>query len=158
MADARPEGESGAEVPAHVAKNVETVHDIYADEEHRLSRHQRAIEAITATVARPSTLYVMVSIVAAWTLANSLAPLFGRPPLDPAPYFWLQGIVGLLGLLVATVVLITQARQGRLAERRAHLDLQVNLLSEQKISKLIALVEERRRYLPIVRDRQDDEA
>lgn len=145
-------------MPPHVARNVETVHAIYTEEEHRVTRHQRAIESVTAAVARPVTLYAMLAVVALWTVANGLAPHFGEHPWDPAPYFWLQGVVGLLGLLVATVVLITQARQGRLAERRAHLDLQVNLLSEQKIAKLIALVEELRRDLPIVRDRQDVEA
>ncbi len=53
------------------------------------------------------------------------------------------------------MVLNTQNRQGRHAEQRSHLDLQVNLLAEQKIAKLIALVEELRRDLPQVRDRVD---
>jgi uncharacterized membrane protein len=54
-------------------------------------------------------------------------------------------------------VLITQNRQGRRAEHRSHLDLQVSMLAEQKIAKLIALVEELRVDLP-VRDRRDPEA
>ncbi|MGB8299016.1 MAG: hypothetical protein WCG85_26595 [Polyangia bacterium] len=43
-------------------------------------------------------------------------------------------------------------------EERSHLDLQVNLLAEHKVAKLIALVEELRRDLPMVRDRIDREA
>lgn len=39
-----------------------------------------------------------------------------------------------------------------------HLDLQVNLLSEQKTTKLILLIEALRRNLPMVRDRCDCEA
>jgi uncharacterized membrane protein len=70
----------------------------------------------------------------------------------------LQGIVGLGAWLTATIVLITQTRQGKLAEQRAQLDLQVSLLAEQKTAKLIALIEELRRDLPNVKDRHDPQA
>jgi uncharacterized membrane protein len=59
---------------------------------------------------------------------------------------------------MTTLVLITANRQTRNAEERSHLDLQVNLLAEHKVAKLIALVEELRRDLPMVRDRIDREA
>lgn len=41
---------------------------------------------------------------------------------------------------------------------RSHLDLQINLLTEQKVTKLIHLLEELRRDLPMVRDREDPHA
>jgi uncharacterized membrane protein len=59
---------------------------------------------------------------------------------------------------MSTGVLIKQNRQEMLAEQRAQLSLQLNLLSEQKIAKLIALVEELRCDLPMVKDRYDPEA
>jgi uncharacterized membrane protein len=77
---------------------------------------------------------------------------------DPAPFSWLQGVVGLGALLTATVVLTKQNRAARLAERRAHLDLKVTLLTEQKTAKLIDLLEELRRDMPNVKDRHDPEA
>lgn len=82
----------------------------------------------------------------------------GIAEFDPAPYFWLQGIVGLGALLTATAVLSKQNRLARIEEQRAHLDLKVNLLTEQKTAKLIDLMEELRRDLPNVRDRHDPEA
>ncbi len=45
-----------------------------------------------------------------------------------------------------------------MAEQRSHLTLQINLLTEQKIAKLIELVEELRADLPDIRDRYDLEA
>ena len=77
---------------------------------------------------------------------------------DPAPFFWLQGIVGLGALLTATVVLTKQNRLAKLEEQRAHLDLKVTLLTEQKAAKLIDLMEELRRDLPNVKNRHDPEA
>jgi uncharacterized membrane protein len=55
-------------------------------------------------------------------------------------------------------VLIRQHRMSVLAEHHAHLDLQVNLLAEQKSSKIIAMLEELRRDLPTVDDKPDREA
>jgi uncharacterized membrane protein len=56
------------------------------------------------------------------------------------------------------VILISQSRRSSEAEQRAQLDLQVNLLAEQKVAKLIALLEELRRDIPIVRNRVDQVA
>jgi len=56
------------------------------------------------------------------------------------------------------VVLITQNREAKLEKQRSELELQVNLLTEQKTTKLIRLIEELRRDLPMVRDRHDPEA
>ncbi|MFZ1615464.1 MAG: DUF1003 domain-containing protein, partial [Holophaga sp.] len=58
-------------------------------------------------------------------------------------------------LLVATAVLTKQNRFDKLAEQRAHLDLKVTLLTEQKAAKLIDLLEELRRDLPNVKNRHD---
>lgn len=117
------------------------------------------MEVFTGVLGTPPTIYVVLSAVAGWIAYNTVAPrILGWPRLDPPPFFWLQGAVGLSALLMTTLVLITANRQTRDAEERSHLDLQVNLLAEQKIAKLIALVEELRRDLPMVRDRVDLEA
>jgi uncharacterized membrane protein len=59
---------------------------------------------------------------------------------------------------VTTMVLLTQNRQAKQAEHRRHLDLQVTLLVEQKVTKVIALIEELRRDLPSVQNRVDSQA
>ena len=61
-------------------------------------------------------------------------------------------------LLTATAVLTKQNRLAKLAEQREHLDLKVTLLTEQKVAKLIDLLEELRRDLPNVENREDLEA
>jgi uncharacterized membrane protein len=142
-----------------VSQDIESVASIRARAEQRLDRHQRMIEVLTAALGRPRTVYVALSIVAGWVAFNVVAPkLFGWQSIDPPPFFWLQGMVALSALLMTTLVLITENRQTRHAEERSHLDLQVNLLAEHKVAKLIALVEELRRDLPMVRNRIDQEA
>jgi uncharacterized membrane protein len=140
-------------------QDIESVASIRARAEQRLDRHQRMMEVLTTALGRPRTVYVTLSMVAGWVAFNLVTPnLFGWGRIDPPPFFWLQGIVALSALLMTTLVLITANRQTRNAEERSHLDLQVNLLAEHKVAKLIALVEELRRDLPMVRDRIDREA
>jgi uncharacterized membrane protein len=124
----------------------------------KISPSQRVLERISGFTGQPRFLGFILVFVALWILANVALRKFGIAGFDPAPFFWLQGIVGLGSLLTATVVLTKQNRLARLAEQRAHLDLKVTLLTEQRTAKLIDLLEELRRDLPNVRDRHDPEA
>jgi uncharacterized membrane protein len=159
MSDDKPSSSTnGADLPEHMVRNVQAIAEMHLQAERTVGAHQRAIESGTARLGRPASLYVIVAAVLVWGLVNTLGPRLGIRVLDPPPFPWLQGVVGLAALLTTAMVLITQNRQAKLIERRMHLDLQVNLLTEQKTAKLIELIEELRRDLPNVRDRRDAEA
>jgi uncharacterized membrane protein len=146
------------DLAGHVHQNVENIGAIVSTAERKITRHQRAVERFTRVIGRPRTLYLISGAVIAWALYNIAAPQLGLHRLDEPPFFWLQGLISLGALLTTVMVLTTQNRHLHLAEQRAHLDLQVNLLSEQKIAKLIALIEELRRDLPNVVNRRDSVA
>jgi uncharacterized membrane protein len=55
-------------------------------------------------------------------------------------------------------VLIRQNRMAQLAEHRSHLDLQINLLTEQKVTKVLQMVDELQRELTRLRARPDAQA
>ena len=141
-----------------ISQNIEAVLEFYTRENQKISRSQRILERISNFIGQPVFLGFILLFVALWMLANDALRQFGMAEFDPAPFFWLQGIVGLGALLTATVVLTKQNRLAKLAEQRAHLDLKVTLLTEQKAAKLIDLLEELRRDLPNVRNRHDPEA
>ena len=138
-----------------IQQNIDAIFGFYEREEQKLSRSQRVMENISRFIAKPVYLALILLLVSLWMLANVVLPQFGISQFDPAPYIWLQGVVGLGALLTATVVLIKQERFAKLAEQREHLDLKVTLLTEQKVAKLINLLEELRRDLPGVKDRHD---
>jgi uncharacterized membrane protein len=138
-----------------ISQNIEAVLSFYEREDQKISRPQRIVERISLFAGRPVFLALILSFVATWMCANTLLRQLGMREFDPAPFFWLQGGLGLGALLTATIVLTKQNRIERLAERRAHLDLKVTLLTEQKTAKLIELIEELRRDLPNVKDRHD---
>ena len=92
----------------NVNENVETLASLRARAEQDVSRHQRRIERLTAQLGQPRSFYVIVAGVAAWSGFNLLAPHLGMRAFDPPPFVWLQGVVGLGALLMATIILITQ--------------------------------------------------
>ena len=59
---------------------------------------------------------------------------------------------------MTVLVLKTQNRQAKLAEQRRHMDLQINLLTERKVSKVIEMLENLRRDIPLVQIIHDSEA
>ncbi len=77
---------------------------------------------------------------------------------DPSPFSLLDGVLSLAALVTTTVVLIAQELQTRIEQRHAHISLQVSLMTEQKVAKLINLIEELRRDMPMVKDRYDPQA
>jgi len=60
---------------------------------------------------------------------------------DPYPFQFLTFVISLEAIFLSTFILISQNRQNRMSELRNHLDLQINLLSEQENSKMLAMLE-----------------
>jgi uncharacterized membrane protein len=66
---------------------------------------------------------------------------FGLKPFDPYPFGLLTMIVSLEAIFLSTFVLISQNRMQAAADERADLDLQINLLAEHEVTRLIKLVD-----------------
>ena len=143
---------------AQVTEHAETIAAIRARADQQVTRSQREVERLTANIGRPATIGLLAALICAWIAWNTYLGAAHERVLDPPPFFWLQGAVGLYAALVSTFVLATQNREKRHGEQRAYLELQINLLAEQKTAKIIELLEELRRDMPTVRDRVDHEA
>jgi len=141
-----------------IYQNIGDIAEFRQREERKVRPSQRQLEALSALIGRPMYLLSLLSLVIIWIGTNPTLLLLGQRPLDRPPFPWLQGFLSLAALLTTTVVLIAQNRQAKLESQHSHLDLQVNLLTEQKVSKIIDLLEELRRDLPMVRNRHDPEA
>ncbi|GCE03796.1 DUF1003 domain-containing protein [Dictyobacter aurantiacus] len=142
-----------------VEKDIDNLVAIRLSAEREADRHQHLIERVTFNLlGRPYTLYAIMLIVLCWIIYNIICPIFGLQRLDPPPFSDLQGMVSFIALLTTTAVLITQNRQGRLNDQRSHLDLEMSLLVERKVSKVIELLEELRQDIPQVKDRRDPQA
>jgi uncharacterized membrane protein len=148
----------GGDRPPNLDQNIDSVLEVRKREREQRSASHRLVDRISRIIGRPLYLLGLCGFAGAWIAVNLLAPQFGRTGFDPSPFPVLDGILSLAALFTTTIVLIAQNRQTRIEQQHMHISLQVNLVTEQKVAKIINLLEELRRDLPMVKDRDDPQA
>jgi len=145
-------------IPSAVHEHIGAVSEFYARHEEKQTPTQRVVERVSLFLGSPA--YVIGNLVffVLWIAFNLAGPELGFGQWDEPPFFWLQGLIALNAFVISTTVLIRQNRMTKLANQHAHLDLQINLLADEKTSKIIQMLEELRRDLPNVRNKVDQEA
>lgn len=149
---------SAPNVPDHVDKAVRSVTHLHSEHRGRTTAPQRAVNRVTAFMARPSFLVLVMLVAAGWIAANVIASMLGLQALDASPFPWLQAATSLFSLFAVMLVLAAQKHEDELNAHRDTLTLELAILSEHKIAKVIQLLEELRRDLPHVHDRVDRQA
>ena len=102
---------------------------------------QSIIESISNFFGSPTYFVFAVAFIVLWIATNTWGFFAGWEHVDEPPFFWLQGIASANALLLTIAVLIRQNRMSNLAQHHSHLDLQINLLTEQKVTKILNLLE-----------------
>jgi uncharacterized membrane protein len=144
-------------LPEQVIKNIEAISNYQDRYLQNSTAHQRSLDKIAAIFSQPQFLYFQVGFFMIWWICSYLSNRHILPANFPLFDLREEGL-SLTGILISTGVLIYQTRQEKVSEERSHLMLQLNLITEQKIAKLISLVEELRTDLPNVKNRADLEA
>ena len=126
--------------PASVAENVEKIISLESEALRPRSRSETITDSIGGFVG--TIYFVVLQIVAfcGWVLVNA-GIVSQIPPFDPFPYPHLSSITSLEAVLIAAFVLMKQNRMGIIADRRDHLDLQVNLLTERQATQIIQMLD-----------------
>jgi uncharacterized membrane protein len=76
--------------------------------------------------------------LAIWFVINvGLVPFI--QPFDPYPFVLMAVIVSIEGVMLSTFILMKQNRMSRRADERNHLNLQVDLLAEKEITKILQM-------------------
>ena len=143
-----------APLPGGAHETIESVADLERGAERTLSVHQRWIERTTTAIGRPRSVYITIGFVSLWILVNVALAGHGRA-FDPPPFPYLDCIISLAALLMTIFIVTTENRINVQDTRRDRLDLQINLLNERKISKVIEMLEALRRDSPTVPNRYD---
>ena len=121
-----------------VDKNIRTMLDLRRTEEREKSHQDRAADALTAFSGSMLFVYLHTIWFGGWVLLNM--GWLGITPFDPFPFGLLTLIVSLEAIFLSTFVLISQNRAGAVADKRADLDLQIDLLGEHEITRVLVMV------------------
>lgn len=101
---------------------------------------ERLADAITDFSGRMYFVYFHIVWFAVWILIN--LGYLGIKPFDPYPFGLLTMIVSLEAIFLSTFVLISQNRLSAEADRRADLDLQIGLLAEHELTRVLKMLDQ----------------
>ena len=163
MTDAdRPRSEAadsvgpGVRPPASMSglidRNVEALVKRRQQERARTGLQEKVADAITAFAGSMKFVYLHLAVYGLWIVVNlGWLPLL--PRFDPT-FVVLAMVASVEAIFISTFVMISQNRMARMADQRADLDLQISLLAEHEITRLVTLVTEmaKRLDVPSARD------
>jgi uncharacterized membrane protein len=124
--------------PRTAQENIQTVAKLEQEALEQRSFKERIGDAVADFAGSMSFVILQLVIFAVYAALNSGAiPLI--KPWDPYPYILLALLVSLEAVLLSTFVLMKQNRMSRRADQRNHLNLQIDLLAEKEITKILQL-------------------
>jgi uncharacterized membrane protein len=118
-------------------KNVAIIAEMEKADSNVRSRGERVADRIAAWVGSWPFLIGQTVILVLWILLNVSAWL---NHWDPYPFILLNLALSFQSAYAAPIIMISQNRQAKLAERRNHLDLQINMLAEQETTEILRLL------------------
>ncbi|MGI8509495.1 MAG: DUF1003 domain-containing protein [Gemmatimonadaceae bacterium] len=118
-------------------RNVRALVEHRAEEVRGKTPGERIADVIARFAGSMPSLYLHLTVLGVWLVLNS--GLFRIRSFDPS-FALLGTCASVEAIFLATFVLITQNRMADMAETRAHLGLQVGLLSEHETTRILRLV------------------
>ena len=138
--------------PPSAADNINTIVQLEAQALEARTMADRMSDAIANFVGSIPFVAIHVAWFGIWVALNAAILRF-----DPYPFALLCMLVSLEGVLLSTFVLIKQNRMSQRADHRSHLDLQINLLAEKEVTKVLQLQRLICRQLGIIEGDADTE-
>jgi uncharacterized membrane protein len=136
MSDHKPRPHSPSTVSQ---RNIRVIAGLEREALRRRSLGERVSDVIAVRSGTPWMVLIHVVWFGGWILVNTgLVPFL--KPFDPFPFGFLTLVVSLEAIFLSLFLLISQNGLTRQAEKRAHLDLQVNLLIETEMTKTLVIL------------------
>jgi len=128
-----------AVVSQPMERNVRAVAELEQAAIQERTAADRLSDAITRFAGSATFVAWHAAWFTGWIVANvGLVP--GVAPFDPFPFSFLTLVVSLEAIFLAIFVLMSQNRMSRLADRRAHIDLQIDLLAEREVTAILKML------------------
>ena len=119
-------------------RNLDVLRTRRDEEARTATREQRLAEAITRLTGSMVFVYIHLALYGFWVIAN----LGWVPAVEPwdRSFVVLAMVASVEAIFLSTFVLISQNRMQDASDKRADLDLQINLLAEHEVTKLVDMV------------------
>ncbi len=128
-------------------RNIRTIVGLRVKQANERGLQDRIADTVTAFSGSMPFVYIHIGWFIGWVLLNT--GRLGLPAFDPFPYGLLTMVVSLEAIFLSALVMITQNRLSDEAERRADLDLQVGLLAEHELTRVLKMLDAIQRKLGV---------
>lgn len=108
----------------------------------------RIADTLTNRTSTPTFLFLNALIFIVWISYNS-GMLPSAVPFDPYPFGFLTMAVSLEAIFLSIFVLVSQNRAAQIATLRDELNLRINLIAEQEITKILKMQADLHRKLKV---------
>src|SRR5262245_57175579 len=123
---------------AILERNIQLLIERRKEEAAAVSKHLGVASAIGRFIGSLGFIYTHLVLFSAWVLVNTVG-VPGIPVFDPELVF-MATFAAVEAIFLTTLVLINQNRMTVAADKRAELDLQIYLLGEHELTRLLHLV------------------
>ncbi len=122
----------------HIQEHVDLIAKHELEFLAKRTRTEKIGDGIAAFAGSFRFVVLHLSAFVLWIAVNT-ASIPYIPHFDPAPYSLLGTVVALEAILLASFILMRQARTSRRADERDHLMLQILLLTEKEITAVLSV-------------------
>ncbi len=134
-----------------VQKNIDTILKLEKEAVKNLSAVDHLADKVTRFAGSSPFILIHIIWFGGWILMNSgIIP--GIKPFDPFPFSFLTLVVSLEAIFLTLLVLMSQNRMTKEADKRAHLDLQINMLDEQETTTILKMCQKITKHLGLEED------
>jgi uncharacterized membrane protein len=123
-----------------VQKNIETILKLEKEAIQNLSAVEHIAEKVTAFAGSSGFIILHILWFGIWIFMNGHV-IKNFTPFDPFPFSFLTLMVSLEAIFLTLLVLMTQNRMTKEADKQAKLDLQINMLDEQETTLILKMVQ-----------------
>ncbi len=121
-----------------LTRNIEALAEKRRDADRRASLEDRIAAAISTFAGSLAFVWLHLAILIVWVGVNSgVLPIL--PRFDPE-FIILATAASVEAIFLSTFILIAQNRAAQLADRRSELDVQISLLTEHEVTRILTLV------------------
>ena len=134
-----------------VQKNIETILKLEKEACENLSPIEHVANKVTDFAGSSPFIIFHIVWFGGWIIVNS-GIAKGIKAFDPFPFSFLTLVVSLEAIFLTLLVLMSQNRMTKQADKRAHLDLQINMLAEQETTIILKMVQQISNHLGLKED------
>jgi len=118
-------------------QNVQTIAQMERAIDQQRTFGERVADGFAALVGSWTFIIVQSVLLAAWVIVNLIA---WQHRWDPYPFILLNLVLSFQAAYASPIIMMSQNRQSKIADRRNQLDLQINLLAEQESTETLRLL------------------